>query len=393
MSVAEAAAPARPLLFEPIRIRGLELKNRVVVAPMATYSAVEGMPDDWHFAHLAKFAIGGAGLTFCEATAVERRGRITHGCTGIWSDAHVPGWRRVTDFIRRTGLASGMQIAHSGRKASSQRPWHGNGAIAPDDYARTGDEPWEGVGPSAEAWAPGWRPPHELSVAELERLLDSYEAAARRTLAAGFDVLEIHGAHGYLLHSFISPLGNKRSDEYGGALANRMRFPLRVVERVRAAWPEERPLFYRISAVDGVGIGWSIEDSVTFARELKARGVDVVDCSTGGMRLPRDAQLVAREPGFQVGFASRIRRDAGIMTMAVGLIRTARHAERVLAEGSADLLAIAREALFDPNWPQHAALELGCDPDWRRWPEQYGWWLRRRAAQQGDVAGRPGAGR
>lgn len=391
MSVAEAAEPAKALLFEPIRIRGLELKNRVVIAPMATYSAVEGMPSDWHFAHLAKFAIGGAGLIFCEATAVERRGRITHGCCGIWSDAHVPGWKRITDFIRQMGGASGMQIAHSGRKASSQRPWHGNGPLTPEDYARIGEEMWEPVGPSADAFAPGWQTPHELTREDLERLLDAYEAAARRTLAAGFDVLEIHGAHGYLLHSFLSPLGNKRTDEYGGSLEGRMRFPLRVVERVRAAWPEERPLFYRISAVDGVGVGWSIEDSIRFAAELKARGVDVVDCSTGGMRLPRDAQLVARTPGFQVEYASRVRREAGIMTMAVGLIRTARHAEQVLAEGHADLVAIAREALFNPNWPQHAALELGCDPDWRCWPEPYGWWLRRRAAQQGDVAGRPRA--
>lgn len=375
-------AEPKSLLFTPISIRGTTFRNRVVVAPMATYAATDGLVGDWHLVHLGGMARGGAGLVFLEATAISPEGRITYGDTGIWSDAHVPGLRRIADYLRGTGAKSAIQIAHGGRKASMQRPWHGNGPMGQADFAR-GETTWDVVGPTDEPAGEGWLTPHALSLADLERLRGCYRDAARRSLAAGFDVLEVHGAHGYLLHSFLSPLSNKRNDRYGGpSRANRMRFPLEIAEIARAEWPADRPLFFRISSVDGVNVGWGVEDSIVLAKELHARGVDVVDCSSGGMILPRDAQLVSRLPGFQVPFAEAIRK-AGVPTMAVGLITEPAQAEAILREGKADLVAIAREALYNPHWPAHAALALGADPDWSLWPEAYGWWLKRRDRQQG----------
>lgn len=372
------------LLFSPVSIREMTFRNRVVIAPMATYAAIDGMVGDWHLVHLGSMARGGPGLVFVEATAVSPEGRITYGDTGIWSDDHVPGLKRITDYLRTTGAKSGIQIAHGGRKASMQRPWHGNGPMTQADFDR-GEATWDIVGPTDEPAGEGWLTPQALTPADLDRLRQAYRDASRRALAAGFDVLEVHGAHGYLLHSFLSPLSNKRTDLYGGASReNRMRFPLEIAEIARAEWPADRPLFFRISAVDGINVGWSIEDSVALALELKARGVDVVDCSTGGMILPRDAQLVSRTPGFQVPFAEAVHK-AGVMSMAVGLIRDPAHAESILREGKADLVAIAREALYNPHWPAQAALALGADPDWSLWPDAYGWWLKRRDRQQGAV--------
>lgn len=376
-----------PLLFQPMTLRGLTLKNRIVISPMATYSAEDGFASDWHFAHLSRFALGGAGLIFLEATGVTREGRITNGCTGLWSDDQVAPLRRITEFIRSQGSASAIQIAHGGRKASAQRPWHGNGPLGTEDTDARGDEIWEPVAPSADAFTDGWPVPKALSEADLDEVEAAWAAAARRSLEADFDVLEIHSAHGYLLHSFLSPLSNHRNDEYGGDFEGRTRFPLRVVEAVRKAWPDDRPLFCRLSTVDGVGVGWSIEDSVAYAKLLKERGVDVIDCSTGGMRLDRDTALPARVPGFQVPFAEQIRHEAEVPTMAVGLIREAAHAEKVLEEGQADLVAIGREALWNPNWPLHAALELKGEPGWDDWAPPYEWWMRRRARQQGETFG------
>jgi 2,4-dienoyl-CoA reductase-like NADH-dependent reductase (Old Yellow Enzyme family) len=371
-----SAAPRSPL-FEPLRIRGLTLKNRVVVAPMGMYSAVDGLASDWHLSHIAKFAVGGAGLVFVEATAVTDQGRGTYGDLGLWNDTQVEAFKSITRLARGEGAASAIQLAHAGRKASMQRPWHGNGPLNEADSAR-GETPWDIIGPTDEPVGDGWLVPHALTLAEIDAVIDAFAAAARRALAAGFDVVEIHCAHGYLNHSFLSPLANKRTDAYGGDLAGRMRFSLAIAERVRAVWPADRPLFYRISSVDGVRVGWSLDDSVAFAKELKARGVDVIDCSSGGMSLPKTNQLVAREPGFQVPFAARIRREANVMSMAVGLIYEPRQAEAIVRDGAADLVALARELLHNPHWSLHAARALGVDPDWQLWPECYGWWLRRR---------------
>jgi len=367
-----------PSLFTPIALRGVTLRNRVVLSPMCTYSARDGIADDFHLVHLGKFALGGFGLIFFEATAVHERGRITHGDLGLWHDGQVAPLRRITDFLRQHGAVPAIQLAHAGRKASMQRPWKGNGPLGDSDFA-AGDLPWPVVAPSALALDEGWLVPHELSTTELGALKEAWRTAALRAVDAGFEVAEVHGAHGYLLHEFLSPISNRRNDAYGGDLAGRMRFPLEVAEVVRSAWPSDRPLFFRISAVDGIDGGWTLDDSVTLARELKQRGVDVIDCSSGGLLGSATAARIPRGPGFQLPFAERVRRESGIATMAVGLILTARQAEDALNGGIAELVAIGREALFDPNWPLHAQQALAPDEGFRSWPEQYGWWLERRA--------------
>jgi 2,4-dienoyl-CoA reductase-like NADH-dependent reductase (Old Yellow Enzyme family) len=374
-----AVAEPGPKLFAPLTLRGLALKNRVVISSMSMYSSVEGFSDDFHLVHLGRFALGGAGLVMMEATAVTPEGRITHGCNGVWRDDQVPALRRITDFLHRFDCAAGIQLGHSGPKGSTQRPWHGNGPLGAADAAARGESDWPVVAASPEPFDAGWIVPSALDESGMERLVEDYRQGARRVRDAGFDVVELHCAHGYLLHAFLSPLANKRKDAYGGSLENRMRFPLRVAEAVRAAWPEAKPMFVRISAVDGIGIGWSIEDSVIFAKALAARGIDAVDCSTGGMRLERAQVLESRKAGFQVPFAARIRREAGIATVAVGMIRDARQAEVIVAGGEADLVAIGREALVNPNWPALAALELEGDTAWRKWPAPFAWWLERRA--------------
>jgi 2,4-dienoyl-CoA reductase-like NADH-dependent reductase (Old Yellow Enzyme family) len=330
--------------------------------------------------HLGKFAQGGAGVVFVEATAVEKRGRITHGDTGIWDDAHIAGLQRIAAFVKSQGAVPAIQLAHAGRKASMARPWYGNAALTQADFDR-GDKPWSIVAPSATPLGEEWIKPRPLAEKDLQDVKKSYCDAVRRAHAAGFEILEIHAAHGYLLHTFLSPLSNTRTDESGGSLENRMRFPLEVAREVRKAWPAEKPLFMRVSSIDDVEGGWSIEDTVAFAKELKAAGVDVVDCSSGGILGSATAAtrtLVPRVPGFQIPFAEKVKREAGVMTMAVGLILTPQMAEEALQAGCADLIAVGREALYDPNWPLHAAAALGVDPDFARWPVQYGWWLTRR---------------
>ena len=368
------------MLFEKIRIREVQARNRIVVSPMCQYSAQDGHVTDWHFVHLGKFAQGGAGVVFVEATAVEKRGRITHGDTGIWDDAHIAGLKRISDFVRSQGAVPAIQLAHAGRKASMARPWYGNGPLTQADLDR-GDKPWSIVAPCDTAIGEEWLKPRPLEKKDLEDLKAAYRAAVRRAHAAGFDILELHSAHGYLLHTFLSPLSNTRADEYGGSLENRMRFPLEVASAVREAWPAHKPLFMRVSSIDDVEGGWSIEDTVLLARNLKAVGVDVIDCSSGGILGSATAAtrtLVPRVPGFQIPFAEKVKKEAGLMTMAVGLILTPQMAEEALQAGRADLIAIGREALYDPNWPLHAAAALGIDPDFAQWPQQYGWWLTRR---------------
>jgi len=368
------------MLFERIRLRGVEARNRIVVSPMCQYSAREGHVSDWHLVHLGKFAQGGAGIVFLEATAVEARGRITHGDTGIWDDSQVSGLSRISRFVKEQGAVPAIQLAHAGRKASMARPWYGNGPLTQADLDR-GDKAWDLIAPTDKALDQGWLRPRALGKSDLDILLDAYRAAAKRALQAGFEVLEVHAAHGYLLHTFLSRLSNDRADEYGGSLENRMRFPLRVVQAVREFWPQDKPLFVRLSSIDDVEGGWSLDDTVALARRLKDAGVDVVDCSSGGILGSATAAvktLVPRVPGFQVPFAERVRKETGVKTMAVGLILTPQQAEAALAAGSADLVAIGREALYDPNWPLHAARALGADPEYALWPVQYGWWLTRR---------------
>lgn len=371
--------PPRPLLFEPLRLRGLTLKNRIMIAPMAMYSSSGGFSSDFHLVHLGRFALGGAGLVMTEATSVTKNGRITPGCNGLWRDAQVENLRRITKFLHDFDTAAGIQLGHSGWKGATRRPWHGGGPLTVEDRDVRGEEPWETTSPSAEPFSPNWPTPHELTRGEIDHLIDAFRQAARRANEAGFDVIELHCAHGYLLHSFMSPLSNHRTDEYGGSLENRMRFPLRVAEVVREEWPSEKPMFVRISSVDGVEVGWNIEDSIVFAKKLRELGIDAVDCSSGGMNLPRDKQLSARSPGFQVPFAARIRREAQIPTIAVGLIRDTRQAQALLEAGEADLVALAREAIFNPNWGAQAAVELMPEHGWSTWPEPFGWWLERRA--------------
>jgi 2,4-dienoyl-CoA reductase-like NADH-dependent reductase (Old Yellow Enzyme family) len=368
------------MLFDKIKIRDVEARNRIVVSPMCQYSAVDGHVTDWHLVHLGKFAQGGAGIVFVEATAVEKRGRITHGDTGIWDDAQIAGLRRISEFSKSQGAVPAIQLAHAGRKASMARPWYGNGPLTQADVER-GESAWSTVAPSETPLDEGWIAPRAFKKGDFEVLLNAYKQAVRRAHAAGFDVLEIHAAHGYLLHSFLSPLSNTRADEYGGSLENRMRFPLEVAKTVREAWPAAKPLFLRCSSIDDVEGGWSIEDTVLFSKKLRTAGVDVVDCSSGGILGSATAAtktLLPRVPGFQLPFAEKVRKESGLKTMAVGLILTAQQAEQALQAGCADLIAIGREALYDPNWPLHAARELGADPEYAQWPQQYGWWLTRR---------------
>jgi 2,4-dienoyl-CoA reductase-like NADH-dependent reductase (Old Yellow Enzyme family) len=376
---------SRPLLFTPLQLRELVLKNRVVISPMCQYSATDGFANDWHFVHLGKMATGGAGLVFTEAAAVEPNGRITHGDLGIWSDAHIAPLKRITDFIRVHKAASAIQLAHAGRKASMQRPWHGNGPIDDSDRAR-GEDVWRTVAPSAIPMDTGWLVPHELTVADIRTLQDQWAQAARRALAAGFDVIEMHSAHGYLSHEFLSPLSNKRTDQYGGDLKGRMRYTLELAEVLRAAWPKEKPLFVRVSSVDGIEGGWTIEDTVTLAKELAARGVDVLDCSSGGLMGSATAARIKRGPGFQVPFAERVKKETSLKTMAVGLILDGRQAEQILQDGQCDLIAIGRQSLYNPNWALHAEVSLGAQAEYESWPVQYGWWLDKRQHILNDEA-------
>ena len=377
-------------LFAPLTLRGCTLPNRIVVSPLCQYSASDGFAQPWHFAHLSTFARGKAGLVFTEATAVEERGRITPRCLGIWNDAQAEALRPIVEFIDSMGCVAGIQLAHAGRKASTRAPFveKGGSPLTAADAAR-GDTPWQAVAPSALPVAEGWPVPRELSVADLAEIKAAFVAAARRSVDVGFRVIELHMAHGYLLHSFLSPLGNQRTDEYGGDLDGRMRFPLEVAAAVRAAMPDDMPLFARISAVDGREDGWTLDDSVRLCEQMLPIGVDVADCSSGGIGgAPRfriddsGAALTAesaREPGFQVPYARRIREQTGMKSMAVGVIIDPHQAEEILQSGGADLVALGRELMYDPFWPLHAAAELGVDPDYQMWPEQYAWGVDRRA--------------
>ncbi len=362
-------------LFEKITFRGVELNNRIVVSPMGMYSAANGYATPFHLVHYGKFAQGGAGLVFVEQTSVVRKGRISTGDLGIWEDGHIDGLRQITHAIKMHGSKAAIQLGHGGRKSGQQRAFRGNGPLTDQDI-EMGEETWTPVGPSDVAFAEGYKAPMALTHDGLVGACNAYVAAARRAVLAGFDVVEIHMAHGYLLQNFLSPLANRRTDEYGGSRENRMRFPLEVTCAIRAAIPTSTPLFVRISAVDWIEGGWELEDSVVFSRKLKELGVDLVDCSTGGnLRVGSTNANLARGPGYQVPFAEEIRREAGIATGAVGMIRTPELAEKILQDGRADLIFLGRQMLFNPFWAHHAAEHFGLTRNFEDWPEQYGWWL------------------
>ena len=346
-------------LLSPLTVRDLTLKNRIVVSPMCQYSAIDGVVNDWHLVHLGRFALGGAGLVFVEATGVEARGRISPGDVGLWNDDQGRALARIAEFLKANGAAAGIQLAHAGRKASTRRPWDGGAELGAEDAAR-GEPAWETLAPSAIPFADNYPLPKAMSTADMAEVIIAFREATIRAQAAGFDVVEVHAAHGYLLHEFLSPLSNHRTDDYGGDLAGRMKFPLEVVETVRAVWPDHKPLFMRISASDWVEGGWTPEESVVFAKAAKRLGVDVVDCSSGG-NTPVPPTLY---PGYQVPFAEAVRKGAGVATMAVGLILDPKLAEEIVAGGKADLIALARPALEDPNFAIHASAALTGTPDY-----------------------------
>ena len=371
----------RPLLFSPLTLRGLTLKNRIVVAPMHQYSAVKGFPTDWHLMNAGRYAAGGAGLVILESTKVERRGCGTVGDLGIWDDAFIEPLRRLSDFIHACGAASGIQLGHSGRKSRTGRPWERSRPLTPADGIDDWDG-WELVAPSALPADAGSPVPRALDTDEAAEVARAWGRAAARADAAGFDIIEIHGAHGFLIHEFLSPQANQRTDRYGGSAANRMRFALEVAEHARAAWPAHKPLFMRLSVDDDAG--WAPADSVVLSRQLKERGVDVIDCSAGGI-LARPVSSAPIGYGYQVPFARAIKREAGVASMAVGLIVHHDQAERILRDGDADLIALGREMLYNPNWAMDAAQKMGVDPGFDMLPAPYAWWLGKRAAAMPDL--------
>jgi 2,4-dienoyl-CoA reductase-like NADH-dependent reductase (Old Yellow Enzyme family) len=346
-------------LYSPLRLRELEFKNRIFVSPMCQYSAVDGMPTDWHLVHLGSRAVGGAALVMTEATAVSPEGRITPFDTGIWSREQAAEFRKIAGFLRQHGAVAGLQIAHAGRKASTDVPWRGGKPLD------TGSGGWQPIAPSPVPFAEGYAVPREMTEADMERVRAAFAASARYGREAGFEVVEVHMAHGYLLHEFLSPLTNRRTDAFGGTLENRLRFPVSVARAVREEWPERLPVFVRVSATDWVEGGWDLPQTVALARELKSLGIDMVDCSSGGT-VP-DA-VVPAGPGFQAPFAAAVRREVGIATGAVGLITEPAQAEEIVSTGQADAILIGREFLRDPYWPLHAARSLGVDVPW---PSQY----------------------
>lgn len=350
-------------LFSPLKLRDLTLSNRIAVSPMCEYSSVDGFANDWHLVHLGSRAVGGAGLVLTEAAAVSPEGRISPADLGIWKDEHIPALRRITDFIHQQGAFAGMQLAHAGRKASMAPPWEKTRTVPPAEGG------WQAVAPSAIRFADAYPLPVALDSAGLAKVIGDFVSAAERARAAGFDVVEVHAAHGYLLHEFLSPLTNHRTDEYGGSFENRVRFPLEVVRAVRAAWPGHLPVFVRISATDwapeSLGASWTLEESVAFARLLKDAGVDLIDVSTGGNH---PAQQIPLGPGYQVAHAETVHREAGIPTGAVGLITSPAQADQIVRNDQASLVLLAREMLRDPYWPLHAADKLQQQV---AWPIQY----------------------
>jgi 2,4-dienoyl-CoA reductase-like NADH-dependent reductase (Old Yellow Enzyme family) len=366
-------------LFEPFTLRGVRMRNRVVVSPMSQYRAQDGAANDWHLVHLGRFAMGGAGLVLCEATAVQPHGRRTHGDLGIWFDGQIDGLARVARFLEAEGAVAGIQLAHAGRKASERRPWHGETPVDADDIEQRGEQPWPAVGPSAIPYADGWPAPAEMSVEDIRDVVAAFRDAAARAATAGFRVIEVYAAHGFLLHQFSSPIANQRRDAYGGSLDARCRLAIEVAAAIREVWPDEYPLVFRLSLTDWRPDGWQVEDSIHLARQLKEVGVDAIACSTGGISGRERPQGMTLGHGYQLPLAGQLRKAAGITTIGVGLLWDPRVVEQSIEQGDIDLVALARELLDDPNWPLHAARELGADDGHQMWHPEFGWWLEKRA--------------
>lgn len=366
-------------LLEPFHCRGITIPNRVAVSPMSQYRARDGVANDWHFAHLSRFALGGAGLVFCEATAVNAEGRRTPGDLGLWQDQHIEPLKRINNFLRECGSVPGVQLAHAGRKGSERRPWHGETPVNAEDIELRKEHPWTAVGATSEPYGEGWPEPHVLSEAEIGGIVDDFARATERADQAGFDVIEVYAAHGFLLHQFYSPLCNSRTDGYGGDFAGRTRLCREVAQAIRAHWPDDKMLVFRLSATDWIDGGWTIEDSQLLAAELKADGVDAIDCSSGGIGGPHPLPRFPLGPAFQAELAASIRAAADIHTLAVGFIWQPDVANQLIESGQCDMVALARELLHNPNWTLHAAAELGADKPFDLWPDEFGWWLGKRA--------------
>lgn len=376
-------------LFSPVTLRAVTFPNRLVVSPMSQYRSRDGYTNPWHLVHLGRFALGGAGTVFCEATAVEERGRRTPGDLGLWSDAHIPGLREITDFIRAEGSIPGIQLAHAGRKASERRPWHGETPVTQEDVDLRGEAPWEAIAPSPIPYADGWPVPREMSRDDIQDVIAAFGEAARRADEAGFEMIEVYAAHGFLLHQFYSLLANQRTDEYGGSFENRIRILTQVADAIRANWPETKPLSFRLSATDWIDGGWEKEDTVRLSQILKNHGVDMIDCSSGGIGGRERPRRMTIEQGFQIPFAKEVRAQTGLPTTGVGFIWDAAKANQMIEDGDVDFVALARELLTDPNWPLHAAKELGLDPDYDLWKPEFGWWLDKRDKLNSKLNFRP----
>ena len=365
-------------LFSPLTLRGITLKNRIAVSPMSQYRAIDGTANDWHMVHLGRFALGGAALVFAEATAVEPEGRRTHGDLGLWTDEQAERLKPIAAFLEAEGAVPGIQLGHAGRKASERRPWHGETPVDAEDVSLRGEAPWTAIAPSAVPYAEGWPTPSEMTEAEIERVIEAFGASARRAAVAGFKFIEVYAAHGFLQHQFLSPIANTRQDGWGGTDGGRRRFAVETAKAIRGAIPDHIPLSFRLSATDWVDGGLEIEHTIETAIALKAAGVDIIDCSTGGIggrERPRRMELAQ---GFQVPFAAQVKEGADMATMAVGFLWDAAVCEEIIASGQADMVALARELLADPNWPNRVAAELGADETHALWPEEAGWWLMKR---------------
>lgn len=381
---------AAPLLFQPITIRGVTSRNRIVASPMCQYHSDDGGPTDWQMMHLGRLATGGSGIVFGEETAVERIGRKTYACAGLYKDEHVAAYRKLTDFIRMQGAVPAIQLGHAGSKASCHTAVEDWRPLRDEDAA-DGMPPWQAVAPSAVPIPKRRFLPKELDHGDIKAMLEVFRIATLRSADAGYDIVEIHGAHGYLIHQFLSPITNQRTDAYGGDLAGRMRFAVEVAEVVRDAWPADKPVFYRISAVDGEGGVWNLDDSVELSKALKDRDMDLIDVSSGGISGETDMPKIPRVPAYQAAFASRIRKQADIMTIAVGGITEAAQAEKILQDGDADMVALARELLWNADWPAHAAQALGLDDPFGYQPHEYAYRLRQREAQKSMEINQGGA--
>ncbi len=368
-------------LFSPYALKSVAFRNRIAVSPMSQYRAKDGVASDWHLVHLGRFAMGGAGLVFAEATAVTKEGRRTHGDLGLWNDAHIKPLARIAAFLEAEGAVPGIQLGHAGRKSSERRPWHGETPVDGEDETIRGEAAWRAMAPSSLPFAKGWPAPHEMTEEDIRTVIAAFGAAARRSLQAGFKVIEVYAAHGFLVHQFYSPISNRRADHWGGSLDNRCRFPVEVARAIRAEWPEGLPLIFRLSCTDWLDQGWTTEDTGHLARLLAAVGVDMIDCSTGGIG---DGAARARPNrmtlghGFQTPFAADLRRATGIPTMTVGMIWDEQAAEATVANGDADMIAMARELLDHPNWPVQAQARLEADASFAHWPRESGWWLGKR---------------